>query len=114
MIVDMFMFLLPFTPGDYLFVGHHFMTAAYMIMSLQVNRGGLSCLILMLLGESTSLFQNSWLIARELRRDNQVWHHSRQFAVVKHTVNAAHKCHFAMDMLGAHVLTRGLTRMAET
>ena len=69
------MFLLPFTPGDYLFVGHHIMTAAYMIMSLQINRGGLSCLILMALGESTSLFQNSWLIARELRRDNQVRRH---------------------------------------
>ena len=74
MLVDMFMFLLPFTPGDYLFVGHHIMTAAYMLMSLQINRGGLSCLILMALGESTSLFQNSWLIARELRRDNQVRH----------------------------------------
>lgn len=72
MIVDFFMFLLPFTPGDYLFVGHHIMTTAYMVMSLQANRGGLSCLILMALGESTSLFQNSWLIARELRRDNQV------------------------------------------
>lgn len=74
MLVDMFMFLLPFTPGDYLFVGHHIMTAAYMLMSLQMSRGGLSCLILMALGESTSLFQNSWLIARELRRDNQVRH----------------------------------------
>lgn len=72
MLVDFFMFLLPFTPDDYLFVGHHIMTSLYMIMSLQVNRGGLSCLILMALGESTSLFQNSWLIARELRRDNQV------------------------------------------
>lgn len=72
MIVDMFMFLLPYTPGDYLFVGHHIMTAAYMIMSLRINRGGLSCLILMVLGESTSLFQNSWLIARDLRNESKV------------------------------------------
>ncbi|KAL3135386.1 hypothetical protein ABBQ32_007570 [Trebouxia sp. C0010 RCD-2024] len=72
MAVDFFMFLIPFTPGDYLFVGHHIMTFGYMISSLVINRGGLSCLILMVLGESTSLFQNSWLISRELRRDSNV------------------------------------------
>ena len=66
------MFLIPFTPGDYLFVGHHMMTFGYMVSSLVINRGGLSCLILMVLGESTSLFQNSWLISRELRRQSKV------------------------------------------
>lgn len=72
MAVDFFMFLIPFTPGDYLFVGHHMMTFGYMVSSLVINRGGLSCLILMVLGECTSLFQNSWLIARELRRQSNV------------------------------------------
>ena len=72
MLVDFFMFLLPFTPNDFLFVGHHLMTIGYMFSSLHINRGGLSCLILMVLGESTSLFQNSWLMSRELRRDNKV------------------------------------------
>ena len=72
MIVDFFMFLLPFTPNDYLFVGHHLMTTGYMLSSLFIGRGGLSCLILMVLGESTSLFQNSWLISRELRRESRV------------------------------------------
>ena len=72
MIVDFFMFLLPFTPNDYLFVGHHLMTTGYMLSSLLIGRGGLSCLILMVLGESTSLFQNSWLISRELRHDSRV------------------------------------------
>ena len=72
MAVDFFMFLIPFTPGDYLFVGHHIMTFGYMVSSLVINRGGLSCLILMVLGESTSLFQNSWLISRELRRQSNV------------------------------------------
>lgn len=70
MIVDFFLFLLPFTPNDYLFVGHHLMTIGYMLSSLHIDRGGLSCLILMVLGESTSLFQNSWLISRELRHDS--------------------------------------------
>ena len=72
MAVDFFMFLIPFTPGDYLFVGHHLMTFGYMVSSLVINRGGLSCLILMVLGECTSLFQNSWLISRELRRESNV------------------------------------------
>ena len=72
MAVDFCMFLIPFTPGDYLFVGHHMMTFGYMVSSLVINRGGLSCLILMVLGESTSLFQNSWLISRELRRQSNV------------------------------------------
>ena len=72
MAVDFFMFLIPFTPGDYLFVGHHMMTFGYMVSSLLINRGGLSCLILMVLGECTSLFQNSWLISRELRRQSNV------------------------------------------
>jgi len=72
MIIDFSMFLLPFTPNDFLFVGHHLMTIGYMMSSLYINRGGLSCLILMVLGESTSLFQNSWLISRELRRESKV------------------------------------------
>lgn len=72
MIVDFFLFLLPFTPKDFLFVGHHLMTTGYMMSSLYIGRGGLSCLILMVLGESTSLFQNSWLISRELRRESRV------------------------------------------
>lgn len=72
MIVDFFLFLLPFTPNDFLFVGHHMMTTGYMMSSLYIGRGGLSCLVLMVLGESTSLFQNSWLISRELRRESRV------------------------------------------
>lgn len=72
MIVDFFFFLLPFTPNDFLFVGHHLMTTGYMMSSLYIGRGGLSCLVLMVLGESTSLFQNSWLISRELRRESKV------------------------------------------
>ncbi|KAL0027117.1 hypothetical protein WJX79_007020 [Trebouxia sp. C0005] len=71
MIVDFFLFLLPFTPNDFLFVGHHMMTTGYMMSSLYIGRGGLSCLVLMVLGESTSLFQNSWLISRELRRESR-------------------------------------------
>ncbi|DBA88031.1 TPA: hypothetical protein ACH3X1_005013 [Trebouxia sp. C0004] len=71
MVVDFFLFLLPFTPDDFLFVGHHLMTTGYMMSSLFIGRGGLSCLVLMVLGESTSLFQNSWLISRELRQESR-------------------------------------------
>lgn len=34
MLVDLFCFLLPFTPNDFLFVGHHIMTATYMTSSV--------------------------------------------------------------------------------
>ncbi len=34
MIVDLVCFLLPLTPNDFLFVGHHFMTSSYMITSV--------------------------------------------------------------------------------
>jgi hypothetical protein len=71
MLADLVLYLLPFTPSDWLFITHHLMTAGYMLSSLYLNRGALSCLLLMLLGESTSLFQNSWYIARELRHDSK-------------------------------------------
>ena len=34
MLVDLFCFLLPLTPHDFLFVGHHIMTATYMMSSV--------------------------------------------------------------------------------
>ena len=72
MTTDFLLFLIPFTPTDFLFIAHHLMTIVYMMSALHLNRGGLSCLILMVLGESTSLFQNSWLISRELRHEHPV------------------------------------------
>lgn len=72
MVVDLVAFLLPFTPDDVLFVGHHCMTGAYMASSLWLGRGGISCIVLMALGESTSLLQNGWYIVRDLRRDSKL------------------------------------------
>mmetsp|Transcript_9292 Transcript_9292/g.27917 ORF Transcript_9292/g.27917 Transcript_9292/m.27917 type:complete len:186 (+) Transcript_9292:210-767(+) len=80
MLVDLFFFLLPFTPDDWLFIGHHCMTAAYMLLSLWLGRGGLSCLVLMALGESTSWLQNGFYLSRDLRRDSQV--RTDSFAVI--------------------------------
>lgn len=37
-----------------------------------MGRGGVSVLILMALGESTSIFQNGWYMARDLRKDSRV------------------------------------------
>jgi hypothetical protein len=70
MLVDLFCFLLPLTPNDFLFVGHHIMTATYMMSSVLLGRGGVSVAVLMALGEATSIFQNSWYIARDLRKDS--------------------------------------------
>lgn len=70
MLVDLFCFLLPFTPDDLLFIGHHILTASYMLSSLWLGRGGTSCLVLMVLGESTSWLQNGFYLSRDLRRDS--------------------------------------------
>jgi hypothetical protein len=37
-----------------------------------LGRGGVSVAVLMALGEATSIFQNSWYIARDLRKDSPV------------------------------------------
>jgi hypothetical protein len=71
MLADTLFFLLPFTPDDALFVAHHLLTAGYMVSALALGRGGISCLLLMFLGELTSVLQNAWLVARELRQDSK-------------------------------------------
>ena len=72
MLADTLLFLLPFTPNDVLFMGHHAMTSTYMAAALLLRRGGVSVMVLMAIGESTSIFQNSWMIARNCRHDNKV------------------------------------------
>ena len=72
MLADTFVFLLPFTPNDTLFLGHHFLVVVYNGGCLLVRRGGVSVMVLTALGESTSIFQNSWLIARNTRHNSQV------------------------------------------
>ena len=76
MVADTLLFLLPFTPSDVLFMGHHAMTTTYMAAALLLRRGGVSVMVLMALGESTSIFQNSWMIARNCRHDNKVRAHA--------------------------------------
>ena len=72
MLADTFVFLLPFTPNDTLFLGHHFLVVVYSVGCLLVRRGGVSVMVLTALGESTSIFQNSWLIARNTRHNSRV------------------------------------------
>ncbi len=72
MLADTFVFLLPFTPGDTLFLGHHSLVVVYTAGCLLLRRGGISVMVLTALGESTSIFQNSWLIARNTRHNSQV------------------------------------------
>ena len=67
MLVDEFLFLIPITPDDWLFIGHHAMVIIYTIGSLLIGRGAISCLILMCIGEITSPMQNSWYLAKDLR-----------------------------------------------
>lgn len=44
----------------------------YMVQSLGLGRGALSALVLMAVGESTSVLQNGWYIARAMRRRSPV------------------------------------------
>ena len=44
----------------------------YMVQSLALGRGALSALVLMAVGESTSVLQNGWYIARAMRARSQV------------------------------------------
>ncbi|KAK9838479.1 hypothetical protein WJX81_001919 [Elliptochloris bilobata] len=80
MLTDSLLFLLPFTPTDVLFIGHHIMTTTYMVQSLLLQRGAQSALVLILLGELTSPLQNLWYFARYLKDRSQVA--ARAFALI--------------------------------
>lgn len=72
MITDLFCFLLPFTPDDYLFVGHHFVTGAYMFDCVRMQRGAVSVLPWVFLGEVTGPLLNVFTACKELRKDSKV------------------------------------------
>jgi len=52
-----------FTMDDYLFLGHHFVTAMYMTQARVIKAGHQSAMMCMLLGELTNPFHNSYFIA---------------------------------------------------
>jgi hypothetical protein len=72
MITDTFLYLLPFTPGDYLFMGHHIMVTGWILSCLTLGRGAMSCVFLLWLGEATSIWQNSWYMCKMLRKQSKV------------------------------------------
>eukprot|EP00887_Chlorella_sp_A99_P004091 scaffold23.g4091.t1 len=67
MVADMLFYLLPFTPGDYLYIVHHFITGIYIVGTLLTGRGGISFILMAFVGEVTSPILNTFSISRELR-----------------------------------------------
>eukprot|EP00899_Mesostigma_viride_P027753 jgi/Mesvir1/8162/Mv12470-RA.1 len=74
-LVDM-MYLFSHGLTDVLYILHHFATITYMLTCLRVEHGALSCLALMVSGESTSPLQNIWLISKNCK---EISHRSDRF-----------------------------------
>eukprot|EP00873_Tetraselmis_striata_P042465 jgi/Tetstr1/462729/TSEL_007692.t1 len=66
---DIIVYLVPYlSSNDPLFILHHFTTSGYMMWSWKIGYGSISSLMLMFLGEATSVFFNPWLASREWLR----------------------------------------------
>ncbi len=66
MLSDALWYLIPYTPTDFLFCIHHVVVIIYVVTTLVVGRGAISCVLMLLFGECTSLWQNSWYISKTL------------------------------------------------
>ena len=62
MLADTVLYLIPYTPSDYLFTVHHLVVIAYVCTTLLLGRGAMSCIVMLCFGECTSIWQNSWYI----------------------------------------------------
>ncbi|PSC68818.1 Carbonic anhydrase 2 [Micractinium conductrix] len=71
MIADLFFFLLPFTPDDFVFLIHHVISSVYLVGCLNTGHGAISCVLMFFLGEVTSPIFNTFSMSKELR------HHSK-------------------------------------
>lgn len=72
MIADSVFYLLPYTPTDFLFCTHHAVVVVYVVTAITHGRGGVSCIFMLLFGECTSLWQNSWYICTTLKGRSEV------------------------------------------
>jgi hypothetical protein len=53
-----------YTPSDWMFLGHHLATTMYMTWVRLLQRGHMSAMMCMFLGECTNPFQNSYAVAQ--------------------------------------------------
>lgn len=56
-------------PHEVLFILHHFIVTSYMMSSYVLGRGMISSLVMMCIGEVTSPLLNTWLVAKDLKKD---------------------------------------------
>lgn len=76
MMTDFLCFLLPFTPTDFVFIIHHFLTGAYMLDCVHLQRAGASVMPWLWLGEVTGPLLNMFSMARQLREEHKVSLHT--------------------------------------
>ena len=96
MITDTVLYLLPFTPGDYLFMGHHIMVTGWILSCLTLQRGAMSCVFLLWLGEATSIWQNTWYMCKMLRKQSKVWGGTTYTTDLKQSAYLAANYRFAL------------------
>ena len=72
MFSDSVWYLIPYTPTDFLFCIHHVVVMLYVVTTLLAGRGAISCVFMLLFGECTSLWQNSWYISETLAGRSKV------------------------------------------
>lgn len=72
MLADTIWYLIPYTPTDFLFCTHHIVVIVYVVSTVRLGKGGITCIFMLLFGECTSLWQNSWYICDLLRRHTKV------------------------------------------
>lgn len=71
MLADSFLFLLPWTPDDVVFIVHHILSGTYLVGCLLNGHGAIGCIMMFFMGEVTSPIFNAFSISKELR------HHSK-------------------------------------
>ncbi|KAL6772460.1 hypothetical protein ACKKBG_A30310 [Auxenochlorella protothecoides x Auxenochlorella symbiontica] len=68
MVADVLFYLVPFTPGDFMFLVHHCISGFYVLGTLCTGVGAVSSMIMFFLGEVTSPLLNAFTFMGTLRQ----------------------------------------------
>lgn len=63
---DTSLYLLPYSPTEFLFITHHLVAMAFVVTTITRGRGAISCIVMLCFGECTSIWQNSWYFCTTL------------------------------------------------
>lgn len=73
-------YMVVFTPNDYLFLGHHALAGLYLFACLHHHAGAISALLIFFMGEITGPLFSAFSISKELRHDSPLA--ARMFALL--------------------------------